>query len=199
MIDDKCAIILLASGLSRRFGSDDKLLALLNGKALGSYAAKLFSTQRTRLHCAVTPSNAPARTGLYRNHGWHILPNPAPEIGQGRSLAIAAKHLLSTDATAALIILADMPFVTETHLEALIDVAPPQHAMMSQCGEILQPPAFFPRSTFSQLAHATGDVGARAIFKHLPDAATFPIASAMARDVDTQLALADAHESPYHV
>jgi len=199
MIEDTCAIILLAGGLSERFGSCDKLLAPLNGQPLGSYAASLFESQRTPLHCVVTPDSANARSALYRAHGWHVLTNPAPERGQGSSLAIASDYLLSTKANSTLILLADMPFVTEAYLQSMVKAASPNQAVMSQCEDILQPPALFPRSAFTLLADATADIGARAIFKRLPDTTTHPICAMMARDIDTQAALTGAQESPLHV
>ncbi len=199
MTPSTSATILLASGRSERFGPDDKLLATLNGRPLGSYAASLMQAERSPLHCAILPHNMPDRTALFREAGWHILTNPAPENGQGTSLAIAAKHLLITEATSALILLADMPFVSEGYVRALIDKAPTDHAVMSQNGDILQPPALFPRSTFAQLASATGDTGARKIFNTLPNTATHPISLGMARDIDTQAALISAQESPLHV
>lgn len=199
MTDQNCALILLASGSSKRFGPDDKLLATLNGRAMGSYAASLFQDQRSAHHCVVVPQSAPERAALYCAHGWHILTNPKPERGQGSSLAIAARHLLSTKASSALILLADMPFVTEAYLQSMMKSASAGQAVMSQCADILQPPALFPRSTFSLLAEASLDIGARAIFKGLPNTATHPLSAPMARDIDTQAALASAQESPLHV
>jgi len=198
MITNELAIILLASGLSQRFGPDDKLLADLNGKPLGSYAANLFATERTELHCAVVPSQAPRRAELFSAKGWTVLKNSSPELGQGSSLAIAAKHLQSTEATAALILLADMPFISEAYLQAFVDAAPPEHAAMSEVGSVLQPPALFPRSAFPALAKSAGDKGARAIFKLLPKTTVHAIAPAMARDIDTTAALARAEESFLH-
>jgi molybdenum cofactor cytidylyltransferase len=166
---------------------------------LGSFAASLFQDQRSAHHCVVVPQNAPERAALYRAHGWHILTNPAPERGQGSSLAIAARHLLSTQANAAMILLADMPFITEAYLLSMIKSVSADQAVMSQCADILQPPALFPRSAFSQLTEISSDSGARAIFKCLPNTAAHPICASMARDIDTQAALASAQESPLHV
>ena len=198
MIPNELAIILLASGLSKRFGTSDKLLADLNGRPLGSYAASLFASQRTELHCAVVPAQDKQRIELYQDHGWKILTNPAPERGQGTSLAIAAKHLQASSATAALILLADMPFVTEDDIGALIRATPADHASLSQCGDTLQPPAIFPRNTFAQLAACTGDTGARHVFKQLPRTKICSISSRSAHDIDTPRALAEAAESQRH-
>lgn len=198
MIPSDLAIILLASGLSKRFGTEDKLLANLNGRPLGSYAASHFAAQRTELHCAIVPAGDEQRAELYRTHGWHILTNPDPELGQGNSLSIAAKHLQSSRASGALILLADMPFVTKDDLGALIKATPENHASMSQCGETLHPPAIFPRSAFPQLTACTGDTGARHVFRQLSQTTICPISSRSARDIDTPLALAKAQESQLH-
>lgn len=198
MNQDMLAIILLASGRSNRFGSEDKLLAPLNRKPLGSYAAALFAAKRTPLHCAVIPADTPQRASLYHAHGWHTLTNPSPEHGQGASLAIAAKHLQTTEASAALILLADMPFVTEAYLQALITATPDGYAAMSQSGDTLLPPALFPRSTFVTLADTMGDKGARTIYKGLTQTNNHPISLVMARDIDTPEALIRAHESSLH-
>ncbi|MEO9968806.1 MAG: nucleotidyltransferase family protein [Hyphomonadaceae bacterium] len=198
MIPDKLGIIMLASGLSTRFGTEDKLLAPLNRKPVASHAASLFASYRTGLHCSVVPETAPERTNLFSAQRWTILNNPSPELGQGASIAIAARHLLSTDATASLILLADMPFVTENYLSDLIEATPNGYAAMSQSGSTSQPPALFPRAAFHALADCSGDTGARGVFTKLSKTALHPISPDMARDIDTLESLNGAQESSHH-
>lgn len=198
MIPDKLGIIMLASGLSTRFGTEDKLLAPLNGKPLASHTASLFASCRTDLHCAVLPETALERANLFSTQRWTILYNPSPELGQGASIAIAARHLLSTDATAALVLLADMPFVSQSYLSDLIKATASGYAAMSQSGGVLQPPALFPRAAFSALANCSGDTGARGVFTKLSKTALHPISPDMARDIDTLDSLNGAQESSHY-
>lgn len=78
--------LLLAADLSRRFGGDDKLLALFRGQALVSHAAAVMAQLSLDRRLAVVSS------GEVERHlaGFDLVRNPAPENGQGVSLALGA-------------------------------------------------------------------------------------------------------------
>jgi len=177
----RIALVMLASGQSRRFGAADKLMADFRGRPLASHTTSLG---RGMYRYAIVPE-AGARQALYEDAGWQTLINPAPERGQASSLAMAAEYVAGTDADALLICLADMPFVTDAHLAAIQQASVGMDAVMSDTGSALCPPALFKRSAFPALASLTGDTGAKTVFKRLHNTATVPLSPDAARDVDT--------------
>ena len=54
---DRTAIVLLASGLSRRYGRRDKLLANLGGKPLLEHSARVVAGVQALTRVAVCPSD----------------------------------------------------------------------------------------------------------------------------------------------
>ncbi|NNU36022.1 NTP transferase domain-containing protein [Rhizobium sophorae] len=87
---------------------------------------------------------------------------------------------------AALILLADMPEVSERHLLALRQaITGDRAAVFSRKGEILMPPAAFRRDLFDRLTELRGDEGARGLFSMLPGAGTISINPCESIDIDT--------------
>lgn len=87
---------------------------------------------------------------------------------------------------AALILLADMPEVSERHLLALHQaLTVDRAAVFSRKGEILMPPAAIRRDVFDRLRELRGDKGARGLFGMLAGAGTIEIDPCEAIDIDT--------------
>tara|TARA_R110001592_G_scaffold231858_1_gene489077 strand:+ start:281 stop:880 length:600 start_codon:yes stop_codon:yes gene_type:complete len=193
---DRTAILLLASGLSSRFGAGDKLMADLDGRPVLAHAASALANRSVTKRVAVVGTNQTARRAYLEGSGFEIVPNPAPEDGQGRSLAIGSQYVRdATDADSVLILLGDMPFVTDTHLEGLADaLSQGAGAVMSETGGRLSPPALFRRDHFDQLAAVTGDRGARRIFERIPARQVVAAAPDLLMDIDCGLDLQRAEE-----
>ena len=164
-------VILLAAGLSRRFGSADKLLATFEGEPLLVRAARVLSQAHSeRALIVVIPPNAAALTETL--HAVNLQPPPRFVIntsafaGIGTSIAAAIAALDDT-VTAALIALADMPFLTVGLIETLIaaHVADggqrPTHPILPDGTKMN--PVIWPRSAFAQLTALTGDRGGKSI------------------------------------
>jgi molybdenum cofactor cytidylyltransferase len=164
MIDvSRVSLLVLASGLSQRFGTADKLLAPLNGRPLGDYAAETLGRIGYRDHVAVT--HDPAVAAIFAARGFRVVDNPAPERGQGSSLAAGLAAL--GDAEAIMVCLGDMPFVTPGLLQGLcirFDVERGADVVASASGERRGPPALFAASRLRGL-DLSGDEGARPLLK----------------------------------
>src|SRR3546814_9678332 len=108
------AAILLAAGQSVRFGKEHKIATAVRGKALGHYAAKRLAAIPFAARFVVTSNST-----LQWPH-FQALINNRPEDGIARSIAlgIAAAHKRGVEA--ALIALADMPFVPIVHFQRLL-------------------------------------------------------------------------------
>lgn len=152
------AVAVLAAGQSRRFGSD-KLIADLGGTPLGLHIAKTVASMRFGWRFAICPSGA-ALAQQFSQLGFETIENDTPENGQSHSLHLAVRATEATGAKALLILLADMPFVSETHIAAVI--AQGGLSASTDCQKAM-PPALFPRAYWPDLHQTSGDSGARAL------------------------------------
>lgn len=193
---DQASILLLASGLSSRFGAEDKLMADLNGRPVLSYPARVLGAEPGVRRFAVVGAFQEARKAWLEAHGFRVVTNPVPEKGQGRSLAIGMEHIRDTTSSdKVLILLGDMPFVTDALVTRLAaTLARGASAVMSEANGVLSPPAMFRRSAFDRLASLEGDRGARSVFDQLPEARVVATDAGMLTDIDDRNDLERAEE-----
>jgi molybdenum cofactor cytidylyltransferase len=177
------AVILLAAGTSQRFGTDDKLLAPLAGEPLALHAARRIVELAPRRRIAVCRDDHGALARLLAAHGFEIAANPHPEHGLSRSLSCGIAEAARGPDVAAMVCLADMPFVGTGHLRKLIarfdEVAAP--VVASTNGDAAMPPALFARVLFDKLRSGEGDRGGKAL---LADAALVPARVGELADID---------------
>ena len=170
------AVLMLAAGRSRRFGSADKLMAPLDGRAVLDWAIAA-QAGLTAGRFAVARSGA-AADRLSAN-GFAVTLNDDPAAGQGRSLALGAAAVMVSDADRMLVLLGDMPRVTSSLLDRLVAAGP--FAATIADGRA-GPPALFPRRLFGALSELDGDRGAQ---RWLADAVRVPAREGELGDVDT--------------
>ena len=171
------AVAILAAGQGKRFGSE-KLMANLGGIPLGFHIADTLAQMPFGWRIAVC-SKGTALTQRFSAAGFDIIANAEPEKGQSHSLHLAVRAVQATEATALLVVLADMPFVTKGHVEKLL--AQTREIVASTSGDGPMPPALFPREVWPQLLATTGDAGARDLLK---DASLVYAPPSELRDID---------------
>ena len=186
----KVAIIVLAAGNARRFGSD-KLMADLDGAPMGVRAARNLVGMDAAAHFAVCQLGA-AIAPHYAKLGFNIVENPHADLGLSGSLHLAVAAAAKTQAHALLIVLADMPFIMASHIGALIQACDGE-IIASSDGNQTMPPAIFPRATWPSLLETKGDAGARQILARARSLAA-PMGSL--RDIDTPDDLAASKSLP---
>ena len=188
------AVILLAAGQSERFQGGDKLLADLAGRPVLSHTAARLADQPVAARIAVTGPGQADRQKILEAAGWEIVENKQAAAGQSTSLKAGMDAATGIpDVEQVLILLADMPFISDEHLHALRETMTPEtSAVMSVNRDTLCPPAIFSKATFDQLAGISGDVGARHIFRSLSETQTCQLPDSEALDVDTVEDLARA-------
>ena len=184
MIDrNAVAAILLAAGRSRRFGSEDKLLSPLAGLPVALHAARTVVDLVPSRRIAICPDRDGALARLLAGEGFEIVANPHPERGLSESLRLGIGALSPGREQAALLCLADMPFVRAAHLKALLARFDPDTApvVASARDGVAMPPALFARSRFAALEQACGDQGGRAL---LESAVLVPAPAGQLDDID---------------
>lgn len=169
--------IVLAAGLSQRFGGD-KLLFPLQGKPLAAHIAATLAALDVE-HCIAICSTSEQRQMLFAAQGFEVIENADPGRGGASSLGLGAKRALELEAARMLVCLADMPFVTAAHLRLLM--AAQGDVVATEAEGVRSPPAVFARDTFTALRQLTGDGGARHMLRN---AAVVHATPAMVRDFD---------------
>jgi molybdenum cofactor cytidylyltransferase len=155
------AAILLAAGLSQRFGSP-KLSAPFRGKPLALHAAEtLARIGFGQMICVWSEATGPAAEDIERL-GYRMVEQKSPKLGLGASVALAVGSALPPKPQAILIALADMPLVSRGHIVKLLHTLGDGHIVIaSSNGSAVMPPALFDRDYFVELLNLTGDQGAR--------------------------------------
>lgn len=183
----KIAALVLASGLSRRYGNDDKLMAEVKGQALLAYCLDAARAVNFDGYYVVSPDpdpNPDPRADLARRHGFEVIGNPAPENGQGASLALGAMTLINRGFDATCVLLGDMPFVTPKYLQLLMSFAPAADIVFSQVRDQDQPPAIFRGPALEALTTLSGDRGAHSLDLSGFEISHFEMSPPMAKDFD---------------
>lgn len=184
----KIALIMLAAGNSRRFGSN-KLLYEIEGKPMYLHVLeKLESLCRRQEKCTANAEEPWDRFPLQpeltltvvtqykeientsRSLGAKVLYNPHPEHGIASSLKIGLQANLDADAW--LFTVADQPWLREKTLKELLKLFTAEKKGIACTASQGKPgnPCVFSKKYYPELLALTGDVGGkRVILSHLED------------------------------
>jgi molybdenum cofactor cytidylyltransferase len=185
----------LAAGSAKRFGAT-KLVQLLHGKPLVLHALEAaqqaFPGKVTLVVGHDSDAVVAAADGAYDN----LVFNPDYRSGIGTSIA-AGVGACREGADAVVILLADQPLVSSTHLLELACrwSGAKNEIVASTFGEVFSPPILFPTNAFAALAEMSGDEGAKMLLQH-PAFELRSISIAQAgSDVDTPADLQKLNET----
>lgn len=161
-----CAII-LAAGLSRRMGKEDKLLKNLNGKPLVSHIFHTLYKLSDQFSSILIVGNNLTMRDLSDSFHFAYIQNENPSLGMGISLSIAVKALETDNCNGYLVFLGDMPHIQEETIQLILE----KH--IQDPNKIIQPvfegktgnPVLFPTSFYDELASLSEDFGGREIIK----------------------------------
>lgn len=183
----RIGLAVLAAGLSRRFGAQDKLMAFLDGRPLCDHIAEAIAAFDAVPKLAICSPDSAAKA-VFTARGLDVVENPHPDDGLSGSVKLAARHAEEADLDGLVICLADMPFVPLAHLERLcqrwLETGCPRAIASRAVGSEnwITPPAIFSAAAFPDLLATSGDTGARALLK---GAETVEMEPAALADFDT--------------
>jgi molybdenum cofactor cytidylyltransferase len=181
--------ILLAAGTSSRMGSN-KLLFELDGESVLRRAAKraLAGGLSPLVVVLGHESDKTARELEGLSCEWAL--NPLYEQGINSSLksgVMAVQGFKAQAAIAAMVMLADMPFVTAEMIAAMIDRYRTTEAplVISDYEGVNAPPMVYDRSLFMELLMMTGEgCGRQVVKRHRAEAEVLPWPVAALADID---------------
>jgi len=176
---------LLASGLSRRFGKDNKLLADFKKAPMITHAANAISNAGFDKVYAVVNED-PALHRVLSDYDIELIINKHAENGQSQAIKLAANKAIAVNANSLTIALADMPFVTSEHLSKIKSLADNANAVVSNNGINNSPPALFSAQLFEELKKIEGDQGALALLKTIENVRQLKTEPDLLRDIDTR-------------
>ncbi len=158
----KVGIVLLAAGLSARFGQN-KLLADFAGKPLACHAMDAMRAVPAA-RCAVV-TGYPAVAQLARQRGLDVIENDAPQLGQAHSIHLGVRAMEAMDA--AMFLVGDQPLLTAESLRRLLDAfaAGEMGIACLQDATHSGNPAVFARRYFPALLAIEGDRGAKGVLR----------------------------------
>lgn len=157
--------IVLAAGSASRYGRS-KQLEDFKGMSLVRHATELAHEVCGDNTILVTGHKSAAVARAAGDAARFLVVNDRYAEGMGSSIAVAAK-VVSHAADGILLMLADQPLITASHLRELRDTwngADDEIVATSFAGR-MGPPVLFPRKTFPALAQLSGDHGARGVLR----------------------------------
>lgn len=167
-VPDNIAAIVVAGGSSQRFGSENKLLARLDGIPLVEHTFRSVVDSGFRVRFVVTSVvSQPAIEAIAERHSFDIIVNANAEQGLGSSIASGVREIPASVEGFA-IFLGDMPFIQR---DSIVQVSREFHNQRSQAivrprvGKAIGHPVFFPASLREQLSCLDGEEGAGAVIR----------------------------------
>ena len=162
MMSIKLGAVLLAAGRSERFGSN-KLLADFDGRPMVCRALTAMKSIGAERFTAVVSSEEVA--DLAKDHGFDVIFNEAPELGQAHSVVLAVRKMQDLDAL--LFVAGDQPLLTGESLRLLISrFAESGRGIACLADETHRGnPAVFSKAYFPELLALSGDRGAKGILR----------------------------------
>lgn len=155
--------LVMAAGKSRRFGTDKRQVQLTCGHTLLQTTLALAQQNFSETWAMIGAVDDPKQLKIPSSV--RLLQAPPEDIGLGTSLGAAFRALLvqRPQATAAAILLADMPWVSMQTCQSLIQASHPMRIVRPRFKSRAGHPVVFGRSFWPQLAELKGEEGARKV------------------------------------
>ena len=172
----KLALIMLAAGNSRRFGSN-KLMYEVDGVPMYQRTLRMLQKAAERIPdsriVVVTQPQYSEIIDVVKETGAEVLFNPKPERGIASSMQIGLE--IAKDADACFFTVSDQPWLTAETIIALYDAFQSENKGMACTvwGEKTGNPCIFSKKYYRKLMEITGDKGGKQIIKRYPEDVTY--------------------------
>lgn len=153
--------VVLAAGLSKRFGKANKLLSLVDGEPVIHRLVRSVIEAGFPVLVVTGHEADEVERSLESLPGVRFVRNDRFVEGMGSSIACGVAA--SPNASGWLIVPGDMPRLTPATLRKVASNQQPKDIAACRVGKISLPPCFFGRSYFDALVALTGDHGAKRI------------------------------------
>ncbi len=183
-------IIILAAGASSRMGPDDKLLQQVDGLPLLARQARMARAVTDAEVIVALPPRPHPRYDVLAGIQATLCPIPDAAEGMNASLRQAVVQL-PPDTHAVMVLLADLPDLTETDLRSVLDAVDLTQDVVVWRGMTTTGapghPVVFRHTVFPALKRLTGDTGGKEVMDQAKgQIALIPLPDARARrDLDT--------------
>ncbi len=180
MSPSNVACVVLASGLSSRFGAEDKLQADLGGVTV--LDAVLSTVRSVGFGQIFLVSQTKYQAVCHDGVTW--IKNTNPEAGQGHTLRLGLRAARDNGWNDVVVALGDMPLVSFVNFVNLLEESDAKQSVVSICESLRLPPAYFDEDAMDLILADTSNNGARSLFNIL-EPLTVLIDAEAALDVDT--------------
>ncbi|MDO5112706.1 MAG: nucleotidyltransferase family protein [Clostridia bacterium] len=163
----KTGCILMAAGVSSRFG-ENKLLLAYQGKPVYACAMNAIPAERLCAVAVVSGTDEVLQEAAAR--GFTAILNERPQDGVSRTIRLGLDALGGVDA--ALFLVGDQPALTRASVLRLLDMgqAHPSCIVRLGYGDTVGNPVWFPGKYFDELRALTGDTGGGRVLRTHPEA-----------------------------
>jgi molybdenum cofactor cytidylyltransferase len=160
--------IILASGLSRRMGGQDKLLLSVGGTPLVERVMQ--AADASRLDDIILAYQNPAVAELAGKYRIRLVHNPDARLGQSASIK-AGVHAAAPDTGAYMFLTGDQPRLDTAAINLLINAwqTHKDHIIIPVYGGRRGSPTVFPAQMRDRLLALEGDTGGRAVIEQAPE------------------------------
>jgi molybdenum cofactor cytidylyltransferase len=178
--------IVLAAGASARMGRS-KLDLPVDGAPMLRRVVEAALASRCAEVVVVLGAYADRYAPLLDGLRVRVVVNPDPAEGMGSSIR-HAMTVVTPDAIAVVVLLADQPLISSETIDRVVDaaLAVDGRIVASAYRGTVGPPVAFPSARFDELRGLAGNRGARTVIDaHPGDVITLPLDDRLALDVDT--------------
>ena len=160
MNTDNTMALVIAAGLSRRFGSDKRLAMLNNGNTLISQTVAAIKAANVDYRIAIQPNDVETFSRLFPKD--KLIAIDDYEKGMGHTIA-GALNVIKDECSCCLICLADMPFVLSDTYRAIANAIDSFDAVVPCYEGLRGNPVAISRSLFPRFLSLEGDIGGKYI------------------------------------
>lgn len=177
--------IILASGLSRRMGTDKLLLPV---KGVPVIERVVAAATKSKLGEVILVCSSDSVANIGKKYLTKIVENNAPEMGQSHSIRLGVINSCQS-AEGLMFLVGDQPFITEGIINKLIESFTHENcsAVVPMYNGIKGNPVIFHSKLRDKLMNLSGDSGGRVLLKELEDITTVSFDDAKpGMDIDTR-------------